>query len=290
MSSRQELIAAVEAYLLHARDQRRLSDDTVRTYRMQLIQVVKELPFDYGDAELQHALDERLGRHQTAHTRRAAYNAVSLFYRWWGERGGQPNPLRDMERPKRSRARRRSLTPVELEMLALRLRSAKPKDKAAVMLMLFNGFRVSDVCNLLVQDVDFDGMQLRCRNGKGGTDDYLPMGSTVAESMRDYLDWSGITSGFAFVGPSGKMRIQSIWKIWRRVAGPNLTGLSPHSLRHSYATMLLRGASRADVRTVQRLMRHRSIATTQLYLDVDEDAERAAIISLDGFLNKRAAQ
>ena len=281
MPLRKELVLAGESWLLHIRDERRLAPTTVATYRTQLIQVFRPLPDDYSPSELRDALHDRLGHHVSAHTRRAAYVTLSLFFRWWANHDGPPSPLRDMEPPPKPRVRRRALSPIELEMLASRLKTSKLKDRCEIMLLLFQGFRTGDVTNLRVEDIDFAGMEIRCRVGKGGRDDVLPLGETVATVLQAYLTYNGITSGYVFTGPNGKMTVQAVWKAWRRVAGPALAGLAPHQLRHSYCTLLLRGESHADIKTVQRLMRHRSLATTELYLDDDSDAERGAILSLD---------
>lgn len=289
MASKTELVGAAEAWLLHLRDQRRLAPTTVLTYRNQLVQPLRTLPEPYGPPDLQSALDGRLGHQASMHTRRSAYVALSLFFCWWHDHGGPESPLRHMAPPPKPQIRRRALSAVEQEMLALRLQTAAPKDRCEVLLLLFEGFRTSDVIALKVEDIDFAGMEIRCRSGKGGRDDALPMGPTVADAIKDYLEYNGISSGYVFTGPKGRMTIQAVWKAWRRVAGPGLAGLAPHQLRHTYATLLLRGESHADANTLRKLMRHRNLATTQLYLDDDRELERAAILSLDGHLANRSA-
>lgn len=288
VSSKRELTSMAEGWLTHLRDARRLSTQTILTYRSQIVQAFRHLPDPYTPEDLQYALDGRLGHAVSAHTRRSAYVALSLFFRYWQEDGGPPNPLRAMEPPPKPQVRRRALSAVEQELLSLRLQSAALKDRCEVMLLLFQGFRDGDVVNLKVDDIDATSMTIRCRVGKGGRHDVMPMGPTMANALRDYLDFNGITEGYVFTGPKGKMTIQAVWKAWRRVAGPQLAGLAPHQLRHTYATLLLRGQSHADINTVRKLMRHRNLATTQLYLDDDPELERGAILSLDRKLAGRS--
>jgi len=288
MAARDELVGAAEVWLLYLRDQRRLAPPSLAPYRNQLTQAFRALPDPYAPADLQYGLDGRLGHEASMHTRRSAYVALSLFFRWWHDQGGPQSPLYHMEPPPKPQIRRRALSAVEQEMLSTRLQTAALKDRCEVLLMLFQGLRTSDVIALKVEDIDFAGMELRCRAGKGGRDDGLPMGPTVADSLKDYLGYNGITSGNVFTGPNGRMTIQAVWKAWRRVAGPSLAGLAPHQLRHTYATLLIRGQEKPnDVNTVRKLMRHRNLATTQLYLDDDRGLERAAILSLDAYLASR---
>jgi integrase/recombinase XerD len=211
--------------------------------------------------------------------RRHSYVILGHFFAWWERQGGPVNPLADMEPPTRPNVRRRGLTQGEQDSLAQRLEAAPPKDRAIVLLMLNEGFRISDVAGLAFEDVDFAGGRIRCRDGKGGSDTWLPLNRTVAAALQDWGDVMGVTTGPVFTGPNGNMTTRGISKAWHRVCGPELDHLTSHQARHTYATRLIRG--KTDANTVRRLMRHSSLAVTQQYIDEDPEAQRAAIDSLD---------
>lgn len=279
---RREIVSAGERWLQYLLHDCRRAPSTVAAYRSQLRLVLRSLPADYSASDLTAALNVRVGHHSSPHVRRSSFVALDAFFKWWAGQGGGPNPLQHMTTPPKPRVRRRSLTPLELEMLGSRLANLPDlKPKAEILLMLFQGFRVGDVCNLTVKDIDFPGMTIRCSRGKGGTVAELPMSPSVATILGDYLVWTGIREGHVFPGRFGRMTPQAVWKAWRRVCGTQLAGICPHMLRHSYCNLLLRGMAKADINTTRRLMRHSNLAVTQLYLDDDEVAERAAIVALD---------
>jgi integrase len=269
--------SAARDYIAWITDKRGLSANTVRTYESSLVMAARLLPEETDEAGLLTALEPRLGPGATAHVRRTTYVVLDLFFRWWEREGGPPNPLAEMEPVRRSRARRRGLTASELEILMPRLEAAPPKDRAEVALMLCNGFRTGDVAILKVEDLDFEGRRIRCRSGKGGTDVWLPLSDLAGAALRKHLHASGIDSGWCFTGPNGHIGTRGIFKAWKRVAGAAID-LPAHSLRHSFATALARDT---DINTVRRMMRHESLATTQLYLDDDPDSERAAMDDVD---------
>jgi hypothetical protein len=146
--------------------------------------------------------------------------------------------------------------------------------------MLRAGFRVGDVVGLKAEDIDFDRGQVRCREGKGGTDTWLPMTDSVARALHEHLSDAAITTGYVFTGPNGPMTGQAIWKAWKRVAGPELDHFAAHQLRNTFANQMVRGGT--NLNSVRRLMRHASLVTTQRYLDDDEELERDAVRALDG--------
>lgn len=268
-------------WLREQRDIRGLSPNTIRTYRSILTVTFRPLPAKFTPEDLRDCLAIRLGPHASVHIRRSNYVVLSLFFGWFAKRGGPTSPFDEMTPPPKSSARRRALTEVELQKLSMRLRSARIKDKAEIMLLLFQGFRLEDVANLRFEDVDIAGQRIRARQGKGGTDTWLPMTQTMADTLILYFEAFGIDGGWAFTGPNGKLSTRAISKAWRRVARDELKGVVPHMLRHSYANLILRGQSHTDLNTLRRLMRHSSLATTQLYLDDNDDQARGAIVSLD---------
>ncbi|OGS43242.1 MAG: site-specific tyrosine recombinase XerD [Elusimicrobia bacterium RIFOXYD2_FULL_34_15] len=145
------------------------------------------------------------------------------------------------------------------------------RDKAILETLYATGMRVSELTELKTSDTDLDVGFIKCF-GKGSKERIIPLGSKAIESIKNYLKIRKINkSDSLFVNPSGKKisRI-SIWKIIKKSA--NLSGItkkiSPHTLRHSFASHILeRGA---DLRTIQEMLGHSSISTTQIYTHVDK--------------------
>lgn len=146
------------------------------------------------------------------------------------------------------------------------------RDRAILELMYGIGARVSEITGLDVDDVDLDSATVRVV-GKGDKERLLPLGRLAADAVQAYLVRARPAFSIAGKGTpalflnqrGGRLSRQSVWNIIQTCgerAGLNVH-LSPHTLRHSYATHLLEGG--ADVRVVQELLGHASVTTTQIY-------------------------
>jgi len=154
------------------------------------------------------------------------------------------------------------------------------RDRALLELLYATGARVSEAVGLDVDDVT-DGDILRVR-GKGSKERIVPIGSYARAAVDAYLTRArpelarrGKASPRLFLGARGApLSRQSAWLVIQAAAErANLKAhVSPHTLRHSFATHLLQGG--ADVRVVQELLGHASVATTQIYTHVSVDALR----------------
>lgn len=148
------------------------------------------------------------------------------------------------------------------------------RDRALLEVLYATGCRASEIVNLKVRDVYLDAAFLKC-HGKGNKQRVVPLGKPAVAALRVYL--ADVTQQeLVFQSRSGKPLSRIIlWRIvkkyCRRVGLP--AAISPHSLRHSFATHVLAGG--ADLRTVQELLGHASIATTQHYTHVDKDRLKA---------------
>lgn len=151
------------------------------------------------------------------------------------------------------------------------------RDRALLEMDYSAGLRVSELCGLKLEDLDSERRFIRVK-GKGSKERVVPYGRSAAAALGRYL---GSTrplllkqrvSSFVFLNYSGTpLSRVSFWKLLRRYAAcAGLPGaISPHTLRHSYATHLMEGG--ADLRAVQELLGHSSIATTQIYTKLDTD-------------------
>jgi integrase/recombinase XerD len=151
------------------------------------------------------------------------------------------------------------------------------RDRALLELLYATGCRASELSNLKTQDVHLDESYCLC-HGKGDKQRLVPLGRRAIEAVRDYLKLERPTL-VSHVSPAPRwllvsrrglrLRRERIWELFKRYAA--FAGvpadMSPHTLRHSFATHLLSGG--ADLRQVQEMLGHASIATTQIYTHVD---------------------
>jgi integrase/recombinase XerD len=155
------------------------------------------------------------------------------------------------------------------------------RDRAILAVMYATGTRASEVVNLKVTDVNFEYQYLRCF-GKGSKERLVPLAPRDLAVVRHYLDQErprlvrGRLTQYVFLTKSGNcLTRESVWRIVKKYAAQ--AGLaervSPHTLRHSFATHLLSGG--ADLRSVQEMLGHVNIATTQIYTHVDKDRLKA---------------
>lgn len=157
------------------------------------------------------------------------------------------------------------------------------RDRALLELLYATGCRASELSNLRVRDVHLDEGFCVCR-GKGNKERLVPLGRRAAEAVRAYLNderpklagSSSPSADWLLLSYRGRrLRRERIWELLkryaRRVGAPKQ--VSPHTLRHSFATHLLAGG--ADLRQVQEMLGHASIATTQIYTHVDPSRLKA---------------
>jgi site-specific recombinase XerD len=193
------------------------------------------------------------------------------------ERAAQ-NPAELVSSPKRSEKLPKVLTTEQMRALLERIPARTPlelRDRAMLELTYSCGLRCEEVVNLDLGAIDFESEQLRVL-GKGSKERVLPVGEPAQNALRRYLE-----RGRRALGTDPREQALFLSKSGRRLSNSDVTrrlglwsreaalaaGISPHSLRHSFATHLLEGG--ADLRTIQELLGHASISTTQVYTRVD---------------------
>ncbi|HEY4778545.1 MAG TPA: tyrosine recombinase XerC [Solirubrobacterales bacterium] len=193
------------------------------------------------------------------------------------ERTGQ-NPAELVSSPKRSEKLPQVLTSEQMRSLLEQIPAHTPlelRDRAMLELAYSCGLRCEEIVNLDQGALDYETEQLRVL-GKGSKERLLPVGTPAQEALRRYMERGRAPlvvdprEPALFLSKSGRRLSNSdvtrrlgLWA--QRVT--TISGVSPHSLRHSFATHLLEGG--ADLRTIQELLGHASISTTQVYTRVD---------------------
>jgi site-specific recombinase XerD len=214
--------------------------------------------------------------------------AIRTFYRSLMERREiEANPADLVATPKRDSYLPRVLKPGEVADLLQRIPASTPlelRDRAMFELAYAAGLRAEEIVNLDLTDLDADGEELRV-NGKGGKTRIVPAGEHAWRAIESYLDRGRILLASEgapiepalFISKTGRRlstsdvrRRLTTWTRKAALAG----GVTPHTLRHSFATHLLEGG--ADLRAIQELLGHASISTTQTYTRIESKRLRRA--------------
>jgi integrase/recombinase XerD len=279
--------AQIRSFLNYLRVEKGLSPNTIHAYRRDMAKFA-------AFATKQSLRVDQIDRSQVVDFLRTLYlrkldsrsvarHLVTLrhFFRFCFTEGViQEDPAVNIQSPKFRRALPGFLSLQEVEHLLQQpdiTTTAGLRDKAMIELLYSTGLRVSELCSLKTPDLQMEVGCLRCI-GKGNKERLVPVGRQALEVVQEYIEKSrpeilrGKTSPYLFVGRTGRAinRIM-FWKIlgdYGRKAGLR-KGLTPHILRHSFATHLLdRGA---DLRSVQMMLGHADISTTQIYTHVVEE-------------------
>jgi integrase/recombinase XerC len=210
---------------------------------------------------------------------RLQFSAFRTFYRFLVERKNfRKDPVRELQLPKPEKKLPLVLTRQQIdELLAAPLRTPKHRaapawmplrDAAILELFYSSGLRLNELVSLNVADLDIYTESVRVL-GKGRKERVCPVGAPALEAVSHYRSAANVQTGPLFINKS-RRRIspRSIWLILKRYLRHTSIpiALSPHKLRHSFATHLL--DSGADLRSVQALLGHASLSTTQIYTHV----------------------
>jgi len=284
---------ALDAYLRHVTIERGLSEHTVAAYRRDLTGYVGWLTEqgidstdDIDPRTVSAFIADRAGADPPPASTSLArlQSAVRGWHRFLVVEGIETDdPTGRLRPPKAPQRLPKALTVEQVERL-LAAPSADEsiglRDRALLELLYATGARVSEAVSLDVDDLAY-GDVLRLR-GKGDKERIVPVGSYARAAVDAYLTRvrpqlaaKGRATARLFLGARGApLSRQSAWLIIRSAAErAQITAeVSPHTLRHSFATHLLQGG--ADVRVVQELLGHASVATTQIYTHVSVDALR----------------
>ncbi|MBI3948587.1 MAG: site-specific tyrosine recombinase XerD [Armatimonadetes bacterium] len=264
--------------------ERGLSPHTCAAYRRDLEQFCgflgperHDAPGTLGDADIHRFLRHlrRQGLTPASIGRKLA--ALRTFGKFLCREGYlTTNPAATVDAPRTDRRVPGVLTREEVDALLQAPDSRDPngiRDRAMLETLYCSGMRISEILAARLEDLDLEGGWLRCF-GKGGKERPVTIGRHATEWLRRYLEhvrpqWDGAGAPELFLTDRGRPFSRSgFWRVVKKHAGAAgiVKNITPHTLRHTFATHLLDGG--ADLRTIQEMLGHAQIATTQIYTHV----------------------
>jgi integrase/recombinase XerC len=284
----------LDRYINYLRYERNASPHTIRNYQSDLLQFRDYLTGGNPEAKVDLGTIDALRirgflallyereKKKTSIARKLA--AVRAFYKFLAKEGViTANPAATVSTPKLDKTLPRIMTEEEMNNFLNRVAEAAPKgepimrrDRAILELLYASGLRVSELASLDLRSVNYGEGMLLVR-GKGRKERIVPFGSKAREALEDYLPVrerilmeakkSGQTA--LFLNTKGaRLTTRSVDRLLKKhmvTFGPNVK-VSPHSMRHAFASHLL--TEGADLRAIQEMLGHRSLATTQKYTQV----------------------
>jgi len=263
-----------------------VADNTVLAYSRDLTRFFEFLgKQELSPLEISHAqiaeYTSLIGRSLSSRSVARNISAVRSFFRFLVSEGKiKNNPTRLIETPRVSMRLPGVLSQAEVEHLLSQPDISRPigqRDLAMLEILYATGLRVSELVNLKTQDLNLEAGYVRTL-GKGSKERVIPMGEKAVAAVKEYLSGARIrltkatNSPYLFLTLRGRpMTRQGFWKIIKKYGQKALIKkkLTPHSIRHSFASHLLDAG--ADLRSVQVMLGHADISTTQIYTHVSRE-------------------
>lgn len=273
----------VREYLAYIQVEKGLSPNSLEAYRRDLSRLVSwaerhgKPVEELSRADLRGWIAELSRKGLAPSTVSRAVSAARGLFRFLMLDGHiRSHPAEDLSTPQKSAHLPRFLTEDEMDRL-LRVPDIETgeglRDRAMLELMYATGLRVSELVSLKLADLDLDAGLITC-HGKGSKQRRVPLGKSAAHWLQRYLSVRAragqAVSPRLFISSSGgALTRQTAWAMIKRYAARcSLSNISPHTLRHSFATHLLQRG--ADSRSVQALLGHSDISTTQIYTHITD--------------------
>jgi integrase/recombinase XerD len=274
------LFSLVSEYFEYLRVEKSLSKNTLNSYTGDLIDFVEycqtqklEKPEDISRQVINSYIRHIRSRNLSASTVNRKMVSLKSWFGWLNSTGIiETDPTISLEQPRIERFLPKVLTQKEIESLIHQCKN--PLEAAIVELLYSSGLRVSEVVNLKTANINLNSGYLRC-TGKGEKERLIPLGKQLRYALNIYLrerekqPASDEFPDLLFVNSKGKkLTRQEVWKLIKRLSQKLNKDVTPHTLRHSFATHLLENG--ADLRVVQELLGHADISTTQVYTHVSK--------------------
>jgi integrase/recombinase XerD len=254
-----------------------LSKNTISSYRADLEQLgQRKNLLQVGEADLFAFMASRKGRASSA---ARLVSSLKRFYQYClRERRIAADPTLKLDPPKRTPRFPNSLSEADVEALLAAPDTSAPlglRDRAMLETLYATGLRVSELVALKIFEANLDAGVVRVM-GKGSKERLVPLGEEAVDWISRYVkERKGDSDALFITGRGGGMTRQAFWHLIKRYGARAIPGkkLSPHVLRHAFATHLINHG--ADLRVVQLLLGHADISTTQIYTHVARERLKA---------------
>ncbi|MFM1825523.1 MAG: site-specific tyrosine recombinase XerD [Actinomycetota bacterium] len=279
-----------QQYLNHLELERNLATNTIQAYSRDL-----DFLIDRTDNKLSNLdigiIQETINKYRSNHSEKSVSRLIACYKSFLKFLYSEKILLDDLASLIESTSTTFSLPKtLDVQTVISLIEGIKPENAKAIRDRLIfeflygTGCRISELVNTDLQDVDFDANVIKIRFGKGSKQRLIPLGSSLKKSIDSYLiqvrnniSNSNKSDALLLNARGQRLTRQSIWLVINKYATEQgILDLTPHTLRHAFATHLLEGG--ADVRVVQELLGHSSINTTQIYTHVTVDKLRETFI------------
>ena len=271
---------SIDDFLIFIEIEKGYSPKTIREYSYDLVMFDKNLNSNGNEKSLENATTADLRRFFLHLKRDKSYSPRSIhrkicslksFFKFLKKEGTIAiNPAENIESPKIPKSLPKTIS-VE-EAMKLLATPQNSRDKTILFLLYGTGLRVSELSNLNIDQLDLTNRMIHIVGGKGNKDRIIPLPDLIIPILEDYISTredKAKDSAFILNRSGNRLTprsIQRLVKKYKRGAGLGNKTLTPHTLRHAFATHLLSNA--VDIRVIQELLGHASLSTTQLYTHV----------------------
>ena len=289
-----QISEAREQFVSYLEAERGYSPLTIQAYRSDLSQFIESLNqqgaslsvADIQTCEIRDFMVNLQARGLSPQTIARRINCLRSFFNFlWTNDYVSRNPCLKIKTPKKERKLLTVLTEEECRaLLAAAYKSHYTmlgfRDRAIVSLLLYTGVRRQELLNVTLEDIDLKQGWLRVRRGKGNNMRLVPLVPEAIGAVEDWLEFRPVCKHrFLFSTltrkPLGRHGLQYLFRKALMSAGISRPGISVHTLRHTFATLLLRNG--CDLMSIKEMLGHASLESTAIYLHVDMSSLQAAV-------------
>ncbi len=272
----------IDEFIDYLRFEKKYSENTISSYTLDLKKFTNYIKKDYDKIKKEDIQKyiQNLSKEESSLSVSRTISTLKSFYKFLEiNKYTKSNPLTLINNPKQPKTLPKVLSEKEVnKLLDINLKTDFDyRNKAMLELMYGSGLRVSELINLNVNDIDVNNCTVRIF-GKGSKERIIPLNEYATEAINNYILYHRTAlfkhgeNNYLFLNNHGnKMTRQGFFKILKKLAKEKniKTEFSPHTLRHSFATHLLKYG--ADLRSIQELLGHSDISTTQIYTHITNE-------------------
>ena len=272
----------INEFIDYLRFEKKYSENTISSYKNDLRKADEFFKKDLSCLSKKDIQDfiQMISKKESSNSISRCISTLKSFYKFLElNKYAKINPLTDISNPKTAKKLPKVLSEEEVDrLLDINLNTDFDfRNKAMLELMYSSGLRVSELVNLTVNDIDLENSLVRIF-GKGSKERIVPLNDYATEALSNYILnhrrslFKHGENNYLFLNNHGeKMTRQGFFKLLRKTAKEKniKTEFSPHTLRHSFATHLLKHG--ADLRSIQELLGHSDISTTQIYTHITSE-------------------